>query len=222
MATRDREAPKSAFSHRVTAGTPVAQEAGVLRPLVLVFVVSVLMSPSAHAQPGKPAPAAVAKVPSRKSPGFAVGLSLGVTAGAIAIAAVSNGGKGGLAIGSAGLLVGPSTGLWYAGKVASVGTGVRVAGTTALLGGLVWAAGCHDVILDEQGQFLGHEDDDCSGPGAVVAMGAVAMLAGTIWEIVDAHDTAREHNRRLDLAVAPTVMPTGRGVSPGLALTARF
>ena len=189
----------------------------MLRPLVLAFAVSLLaMSATspAHAEPH----------PSRKSPGFAVALSLGVTAGSIALGVAGRDSKGLGAVGFAGFLVGPSTGLWYAGRAASAGTAVRVAGISALVGSLVWSLGCNEVILDEEGRATGHEHGGCDGAGALATIGALALVSGTIWEVTDAYRTATEHNRRhgFDLAVTPTVMPTGRGVSPGLALTARF
>jgi hypothetical protein len=161
-----------------------------------------------------------------KSPGTALALSLGVTAGGVALAYLAedldhdgNGNADALGtLGSIAFFVGPTVGHIYAGNTWNTGLKWRLAGLGVSFGGLVFA-------FSQCGIFEGcsQSEQDAADVGAAIAIGGVIMyVGGTIYEIATAGRSAREFNldysrRRLQLQIAP--MP---GRAPGLALAGSF
>jgi hypothetical protein len=205
--------------------------------LVLATAAPAAASPPS-ATPAAPPPAFTLApppgvVPQRRSPGVALGLSLGVTAGGAALVAAAGAmsdsdlGSGlGLA-GSLALLVGPTTGHWYANRVANAGLGVRAVsasvGVVAFTGlGLCAFDG---IDLDPDSDPDPDDDTECSLWGALAVTAGVAYVGGTIFEIATAPAAARKYNREygLDVQVAPTAIRAGDGSqAPGLAVAGRF
>jgi len=143
-----------------------------------------------------------------KSPTTALALSAGVTAAGLGLFALGDH-QHVDALSATGALVfaiGPTTGHIYAGQPLSAGLGVRALGMAASLGGILTLAGCG---FDEC-----HGGDATAGVGLFYG-GAIAFVAGGLYEIATAPSGAKDYNRRHGLAV--TVVPTGRGL--GLAGT---
>lgn len=117
--------------------------------LSVVVVVIVLRCARAHAD--------------EKNPAVAVMLSAGVpTLGVVAIAASDSG--GGKLLGASALLVGPSTGRWYAGDGSTTGILVRCAGGVAAIVGVAMlvSASEADCVAD---------DTPCSSQGSQKTIG---------------------------------------------------
>jgi hypothetical protein len=188
------------------------------------------VAPAAPA-PVRYAPALGRPLPPRKDPGVALGLSLGITAGGMAMMAI--GGNldselgGGLATaGALAWFLGPSTGHAYAGRIGNPGLairGVSALGGVVAIGGLVGCiAGSGDDIDDHD--HLGDDDDDCGVFAGLLVASSISYLAGAVYEIVDAPRAARRHNARfgLDVQVAPTVVGGSGDRAPGLVVAGRF
>ncbi|HUH04402.1 MAG TPA: hypothetical protein VML75_20545 [Kofleriaceae bacterium] len=143
-----------------------------------------------------------------KSPWIATGLAVGVTVGGVAVGAVaesldddasSPATRVAQGVAYAGLVAGPSAGHWYAGEHGHAlrWTGVRAAGLTALVGGIV--------LVDR------YDDGAPFTSGlALMFVGGGAYAVGLYWDLFDAHRAARRSNRRAAsrVAVAPMVGPT--------------
>jgi hypothetical protein len=225
-----------------TTGIPMTRiPARAACALVLATAAPAAASPPS-ATPAAPPPAFTLApppgvVPHRRSPGVALGLSLGVTAGGAALVAAAGAigdsdlGSGlGLA-GSLALLVGPTTGHWYANRVANPGLGVRAVsasvGVVALTGLGLCAFDGIEIDLDPETDPPDQPDDDteCSLWGALVVTAGVAYVGGTLFEIATAPAAARKYNREygLDVQVAPTAIRAGDGSqAPGLAVAGHF
>ena len=150
------------------------------------------------------------------NPGTAVLLSLGGTVASYTLMVVGaeHDSGGTTAIGALGTLIMPSVGRWYAHSSGFGGLAIRGAGAALGVAGFSMA-------LDSCGFF---SDGDCERSGlnlgaALVILGGVAYLGGTIYDIVEVPQEAHEHNARLhDVMLVPVVQHHGGGV----ALAARF
>ena len=185
-----------------------------MRAAISLVLVPFLIA-RAEATPARPAEA--------PSPGTALTLSLGTTLGGLAVGAglvgayVSAREKdqllfGGVAIGSAALVVGPSAGLFYAGEarrwtlwtrlgllVASVGTlgAAAAAGASCAVG----------TILEGDGG-----DEDCGVNSGLIAASAVfggGVLGLAVYDIVDSPRAARRARERA--AFSAGIWPLGGG-----------
>jgi hypothetical protein len=153
-----------------------------------------------------------------KNPAVAVMLSAGVpTLGLVAIATSDSGGV--KLLGASALLVGPSTGRWYAGENSTSGILVRGAGTVATIVGvaMVYGASEGDCIPD---------DTSCSAQesrrtvGTVLAIGGASVFIGSsIVDIVLAERAAVRANEDR-VTVAPAIVGTSH--APGLVVAGHF
>lgn len=173
-----------------------------------VAIAVLLGSTSASANPPPPAPASIEEGP--KSPFLATLLSFGATAApsALGYAIFGNAGSGGqvsdgllLTIGAS-VLIGPSAGHWYAGKVVTTGLVVRALGFLALSGAI--SAG----------------GDTETGTG-LLFVGAAMLVGGGAYDLATADRSARESNfaHATKLMLAPRVSADGQ---LGLGLTGSF
>ncbi len=106
---------------------------------------------------------------------------------------------------------GPSIGHWYAGKGATRGLGLRLAGgATALLGVGLALAECP----------ISFSGDPCEpGLGIVLlAIGGAVFVGGMVDDVVTAPRRVWRYNQERGFGVAPVVTPS----STGLALGGRF
>jgi len=153
--------------------------------------------------------------PQEKSEQTAFGLSLAGTAVplAITIAAVSTDQDELALAGAAGMLLGPSLGHWYAGRVVTGGLALRAGGTALMFVGALQALGhtlCH-----------GHEDD-CGGDGSALLIGgAAAFVGGTIYDVATAGRQARRWNEK-HFDLAPMVVRGASGKAPGFGIAGTF
>ncbi|MGE5185576.1 MAG: hypothetical protein ACM31C_26125 [Acidobacteriota bacterium] len=169
--------------------------------------------------------------PDSRSPRAALALSV---AGAVVGSAAA---VGGWAEGfdqhvgaSAGLLavasIAPSAGEWYAGRILTPGLALRAVGAVAL-GYLGVEMGCTIGVAGHQFS----EGEPCpvsrlGGAGheeALLAIGAGSYVAGAIWDVANARDTARAYNRaHARASVSPVVLRGPAGLAPGFAIAATF
>lgn len=120
--------------------------------------------------------------------------------------AIDNSSDGAVLLGVAGMVFLPSAGHWYAGKFATPGLGMRVAGGAVSLFAL-------SVLIESEG--------DTDGLETVFWVGAGTFVAGTIYDIATAGNAARDWNTK-HATVRPTVVRTSIGGGTGVGLTARF
>jgi hypothetical protein len=157
---------------------------------------------------------------SRRSEGVATGLAIGgavagpallFLANRIAEKADDDGPANAIGVfGGALVIVGPSFGHWYAGKLLTVGMALRAGGLAA--GGLGLMANYTCIPEDTS---CGHKPL----PMVLMAAGGAALLGGTAWDLVTAHTQARRWNARHEVTLTP--VPLGaRGA--GLVLGGRF
>jgi hypothetical protein len=217
-------------SHVCTEGSRVCATATALASIVLkrlgmracLLFATLCASGAANAQPADPPTAG-------KSETLATGLAIGsVTAGAIAMyAAINNHGLSKLEDGrgqnwaflSAGLgllSVGPSAGHIYAGEY-------RHAVFTSLLrsGGFL-AAGAGILALRCEAEV----DVSCANDkvaAGLVALGGIAYLAGTFYDLYDSRRAVRRRNgRERNLVIAPSLVNTAQGSTLAIGLGGSF
>ena len=151
------------------------------------------------------------------SPATAVELSGGITLGGVALVGTgilvgSRHPVVGLALGAAGglaVLIGPSTGHWYAGNLEPFGGKLVLLGTVPVFATLLaawWECGA--------------DKDHAQGCTPTVAYslaaaGGATIVTGLVWDLATAGSDAR-HRRRI--AIAPIRVPGGAG----LAMAGRF
>jgi hypothetical protein len=142
----------------------------------------------------------------RKDPTVAVALSVGVpVAGAVTVAAAPGALK---LVGVAALLVGPSTGRWYAGEGGGATLTLRVFGGVTMGVGVVMLYGISTNDCDP--------DETCASTRpyeALALAGAGVIVATTIADVVLAKRAADRWN------VAPTLVG---GDAPGVTVSGRF
>lgn len=139
-----------------------------------------------------------------KSPTVATVASVGVTVGSLAGAiglAVQGKGQSGLYVASAGMLLGPSVGHWYAGEVGVTGLVLRGAGL-----GLI--ALTITSPLESQ-----------ATAGYVIGFGA--LIAGAMYDFGTAGDSARRANRKA-VTLAPAMVAGPHSNAPGLGFSGAF
>jgi hypothetical protein len=187
------------------------------RTLSFAILATLVARTAAAEPPATPAP-------DEKSPGYALGLSIGVTAvgvGLTYVGAESNSDATELVgLGVAGL--GPTAGHWYAGEPFTWGLGAR------LLGVGVFALGLSQYQFDFDFCFQEvcppqQPPPDNTAAGVFMIAGAVIFGGGAIYDIVTAPAAADDYNARHALSVTPTVLRDARGdATPGFALVGTF
>lgn len=146
-----------------------------------------------------------------KSPTLATVASVGATVGAIGLA-IRSGEETGLYLASAGLLLGPSVGHWYAGDAAVPGLVLRGAGFGLMA---LTVASAFDCRIDDS------HSPSCSAATAGFVVGFGVMVVGVLYDFGTAGDSARRANlRTVKLAPAMVAGPHSQGA--GLGLTTRF
>lgn len=180
---------------------------------VVVAVVAVLMFTTRLA-------AADEAAPESKDRGTAFWLSGGGTAVSISLALA-----GGIThhatlstVGGLSLLVAPSAGEIYAGRVFTAGMGIRLASLGIGVIGAAELASCTFPLVEAGG---------CSGGGgsgaALLILGGLGYWGGIIYDIATAGSAVDDYNQRLRLRVTPTVIPTASsGPAVGLGITGSF
>ncbi len=171
---------------------------------VVVVVVMLLACAHAHAED--------------KDPALAVTLSVGVPAlGLVTIAASDN--AGAKFLGASALLIGPSTGRWYAGEDSISGILVRGAGGVAAIVGvaMVVSASEADCVADDTSCSA---QDSQKAIGTALAVGGAGVWIGsTIVDVVLAERAAASANDHR-VTIAPGLIGANR--APGLVLAGHF
>jgi hypothetical protein len=121
-------------------------------------------------------------------------------------------------VGGVGLLVAPSAGEIYAGKVFTAGMGIRLVSLGVAVIGAAELASCTFPLVEAGG---------CSGGGgggaALLILGGLGYWSGIIYDIATAGSAVDDYNQRLRLRVTPTVIPTASsGPAVGLGITGSF
>lgn len=169
---------------------------------VVVVVVLLLGCARAHAE--------------EKNPALAVMWSLGIpTVGVVMIGASDNGGV--KLLGASALLVGPSTGRWYAGEDSVSGILVRGAsGVAAIVGvAMVVSASEADCVADDTSCSA---QDSQKAIGTALAVGGVGVwVASSIVDVVLA-ERAAVHANEHHVTMTPALV----GHAPGIVLVGRF
>lgn len=205
--------------------------------MICVLVV-VLVAGRVEAQPGltRPQPVAVAPVAKRPlvakrgSTAATLGIAVPLLATGVGFALTRGNGSEGIGAGLffGGLIVGPAPGLWYAGHGGGLGMTARGVTMMLAIGTVVGIADADydDCISSQSGcdpdaEYAEYQRDVRIMKGLLV-IGAAAYV--TSW-VYDARESARvvdRWNRKHGLTVAPTVMTTATGRSPGMMLSAQF
>lgn len=165
-----------------------------------------------------PAPE-VGPVPTLRDPGVARTLSLlgaAIPVGMVAVGLASDDSSAEslVTLGLLGTMVGPLAGHWYAGKIATKGLAMRLAGTAAVLVGGVMLVGC---------AFESECNSEALGTGLLIG-GAAVSVGGMLHDVATADDSARAYNlahasRSPRLTLAPRLGPDGHGgMQAGLTL----
>jgi hypothetical protein len=167
--------------------------------------------------------------PQVKSPGLALGLSIGaplVGYGMIAAAMLSSGHiqdwqkvalVGGISLG----LLGPSAGHFYTGHY--LRAALFDAGRVALFG-LAFLAFAEGMKHEDSSEST-YDRGAVSAASAEVILCGVGLLALTVWESIDSYYSAVQVNRtsQRTVALSPLVVPGRDGVSlAGLSLVGRY
>jgi hypothetical protein len=208
-----------------------------MKSTVALVALALAMASTAAAQPGQtspphpdPQPSLAEPAPSQAEPspaqplpsgarseGVALGLSIGGTAVSwtmigVAAALAHPGNRTTATVAGAGVLgtvLAPSFGHWYAGKFATRGLGLRLAGAGLATLGFI-------------GVIVACEDECTPTLQEALLIGGVGLaIAGTIDDIVTVPRDVQRHNQRLyDTSIVPVVHHDTRSV--GLAITGRF
>lgn len=200
-----------------------AMRIGVVAALLAVAVAPVAAQPSLP--PGVPALSGEPLPPHEEvSPGVALGLSLGATAGSWAVLGAvasakfdNNHVRDNLAgVFAFGTLVAPTAGHWYARRLGSPGLIARAVGA----GILYWTISRSNVARP----LSDGSRDDKFPVVAGLGLGLGTYAVATVYDIIDAPRAARRYNqRKLTLPVRP-LFGRGLGGNPsfGLAVAGRF
>lgn len=201
---------------------PVLIPPGMTTSLVPVTAVVVLAATTAQAQPARvqPDPLAI-EVPELKSENVTTGASAIGTAVPLVLFTAAwmthydDDTKDTLLwAGGATLLVGPTAGHWYAGKIVSTGLGLRLGGAAlmALSSGLAGQSAVPELLGADGGSYeLGI---------AGVVLGGGLMAVGAIHDIATADNAARAYNHKH--ARTLNVTPTITREQTGFALVGTF
>lgn len=150
-----------------------------------------------------------------KSGSTAMLTSIATTLGGFALMVSTDDHEGLQWLGAGMVLVGPSTGRWYAGEASFGGIAVRgLASVTMLYGVLIG-------VLSEDCDSAGNcsSDDDVSG--ALIMGGGVLFVGSAVYDVVMADRAARDYNRR-NVTLAPARFRTADGQATGLVLGGHF
>ncbi len=180
----------------------------------LAAVATLAVATSAHAQPAlTPAqPRGPAPESEHKDPSTALLLSLGGSAGSLALFLAGIAQEDGSLI-SAGVLtsfITPSLGHWYAGNYFTPGMGLRLGGGVLAVAGIAAA--------------LGSIDDESSNgdDGATMfVLGAGLYAGGVVYDIATAGGAAERWNAK-HLQLAPTLVSSGTHTTVGLGVGGAF
>jgi len=195
----------------------------MLRLALAILVASASM---AHADPPGLTPAVAmpaapdADVDEPKSRGLAVLLSIGTTFGGFLTLASAER-EGTALVGTALMIVGPSTGRWYAGEASLSGIGLRSLATVSMIYGFAALIGSecgYDEYEDDY--YASSCEDDQSLASALVIGGGALFIGSALVDVVLADRAARDYNAR-HLTVRPMIQ-TPAGGATGLALAGRF
>lgn len=154
-----------------------------------------------------------------KSPQTALLLSLGGTAGSVAlmVAGAASNSPSGDSLMTAGLLsslITPSLGHWYAGHYLTGGMAMRGGGGVLVIAGVAQALGA---------EFASDGGDGSNGDSGatMLLVGAGLYVGGTIYDIATAPAAAERWNEK-HLALAPTLVSSGTHTTVGLGLGGSF
>ncbi len=149
-----------------------------------------------------------------RSPGLAVTLSLMATIvpPLVATAVWNDSNRGGVGeehdedmlwVVGASLLLGPSVGHWYSGKVLTPGLGVRALGYALIAAGV---------------------DDDSDDGFGLVMLGITAVIGGASYDVATAGRSARQYNFEHATRILPVIAPviTPEGTQLRLGITGNF
>jgi len=125
------------------------------------------------------------------------------------------------------LLIGPSTGRWYAGSTGGGSLALRGLSGVSMFAGLVMILG------EEEFDCLGYNDTQCAAAqkehdrnGNIAAVlligGAATWVSTSIYDIVMAGHDARVYNREHAMHLAPMIGSTSGHRTTGLVLEGRF
>jgi hypothetical protein len=144
-------------------------------------------------------------VPGDRDRNVAFALSSGGTALSIGLVALGAHGDGTLAMtGLLSSLVTPAAGEFYAGKMLTWGTGIRVVSGVAAVVGLAVVVRCTSLAVFVSGPC--RENPDAAA--ALMVTGAVGYAAGIVYDIATAGSAVDDYNRRLHLRITPTILQT--------------
>ncbi len=162
----------------------------------------------------------VATAADAKSPTTAVLLSLGGTAGSVALMVAGANSSGSnadslITVGLLSTLITPSLGHWYAGHYLTAGMAMRAGGGVLVIAGVAQALGS---------EFSSESSDggDSGDAGATMfLLGAGLYLGGALYDIATA-PSAAEHWNDKHLQLAPTMVSSGTHTTVGLGLGGSF
>jgi hypothetical protein len=172
-------------------------------------------------------PAGSAATSDAREPGLALVLSIGVTTlgGGILASSLRSGSTGGTIVGMLALLVGPSTGRWYAGDAGLVTLGLRAASGVAIVEAIAISAD------DDDEDCLGSTPAQCTALENQIArdnrhsdellLSSAAVWLGTsVYDVVVAYTATKRWNAVHVVPLATSSGSTGRVA--GLALSGAF
>jgi hypothetical protein len=167
-------------------------------------VLLVALAADAHAEPSR----------SPKDPTTATLVSVGATLVPIALGIASKNGTSGLILATAGVVLGPSAGHWYAGEVGWTGLAIRGLGLAATA-----------LVIDDSFQCAigdgGESGKNCSLADGVLFGGVSLLIGGVIFDWLRVGDSARRANAR-SVQIAPTVISGPQSTGTGLGLSGAF
>jgi hypothetical protein len=178
---------------------------------VVTIVIALTIARPAAADPVQLVPRA------HRSPVAAVALSTAATlatAGLFYAATNPTANATAIYFSTAGVVLAPSAGEWYAGDYLNIGLGVRVVGAAMFLAGI-------------RGNNCDPEPGitySCWGNPVLVIAGMGVVASGAIYDIVTAGRAANRFNERhaADFQVVPAVMNAPSGPTVGLGIGGRF
>ncbi len=178
----------------------------------LAILVLCLVSTIAHAQPANTSPT----VTDEKSPEAAVALSLSAPIVGVAVMGASGGNGFGVLFGLGALVVGPSTGRWYAGEVGGGSLALRGAGVLAVGVGVLGMYGISEADCRAN-------DQPCHSPVPfqALAIGGAGVILGTwAYDVVHAGRAADRWNAKHAVSVTPGLV--GSTSAPGMFVSGSF
>lgn len=198
----------------------------------------------AHAQPGATPPSSAATAPEpvpaglvpmrhpRTARNLSVCIPLATTllGGVLVAAASGNGGNDEAAAASAmlilgGGILGPATGLWYAGKGGGLGILARTGAVAAFGYGVIYAISLmgNDCLTTDDCAALRREQDQREKIGlGLMAAGTIGFFWSWGHDVSVAGRTVERTNAARSLALTPAMLTGDRGRAPGAVLSLTF